>query len=133
MSPCHDSVQMGSGVMPVWARLPAGVTGKVSAATVAEDMIRSFPIKAGFMVGIGGGVWSEQADVRLGNVVVSQPDGMHGGVVQWDFDDGEEGGVPADGDAKQAAATTADCGALSKPTLQAPVWIQKPFSTTSQL
>ncbi|KAK0299663.1 hypothetical protein LTR82_018348, partial [Friedmanniomyces endolithicus] len=66
----------------VVACLPAGVTGKASAATVARDIIRSFPIKAGFMVGIGGGVWSERADVRLGDVVVSQPDGMHGGVVQ---------------------------------------------------
>ncbi|KAK4953368.1 hypothetical protein LTR10_009078 [Elasticomyces elasticus] len=67
------------------ACLPAGVTGKAFAATVAKDMIRSFPIKVGFMVGIGGGVWSEKTDVRLGDVVVSQPDGMHGGVVQWDF------------------------------------------------
>ncbi|KAK5690099.1 hypothetical protein LTR17_026065 [Elasticomyces elasticus] len=67
------------------ACLPAGMTGKASAATVAKDMMRSFPIKAGFMVGIGGGVWSETIDVRLGDVVVSQPDGVHGGVVQWDF------------------------------------------------
>ncbi|KAK3643209.1 hypothetical protein LTR56_010356 [Elasticomyces elasticus] len=69
----------------VIACLPAGMTGKASAATVAKDMMRSFPSKAGFMVGIGGGVWSENIDVRLGDVVVSQPDGMHGGVVQWDF------------------------------------------------
>ncbi|KAK5690838.1 hypothetical protein LTR97_011999 [Elasticomyces elasticus] len=69
----------------VIACLPAGVTGKVSAATVAMDMMHSFPIKIGLMVGIGGGVWSVKDDVRLGDVVVSQPDGMHGGVVQWDF------------------------------------------------
>ncbi|KAK3073438.1 hypothetical protein LTR53_005016 [Teratosphaeriaceae sp. CCFEE 6253] len=69
----------------VVACLPAGVMGKASAATVAKDMMRSFPIKAGFMVGIGGGVWSAKNDVRLGDVVVSQPDGLHGGVVQWDF------------------------------------------------
>ncbi|KAK3111935.1 hypothetical protein LTR53_012311 [Teratosphaeriaceae sp. CCFEE 6253] len=69
----------------VVACLPAGVMGKASAATVAKDMMRSFPIKAGLMVGIGGGVWSAKNDVRLGDVVVSQPDGMHGGVVQWDF------------------------------------------------
>ena len=31
----------------VVACLPAGVTGKASAATVAKDMMRSFPIKAG--------------------------------------------------------------------------------------
>ncbi|KAK5689954.1 hypothetical protein LTR17_026103 [Elasticomyces elasticus] len=66
----------------VVACLPAGVMGKTSAATVAKEMMRSFPIKAGFMVGIDGGVRSDKADVRLGDVVVSQPDGMHGGVVQ---------------------------------------------------
>lgn len=69
----------------VVACLPAGVMGKVSAAAVAKDMMRSFPIKVGLLVGIGGGVWSEKTDVRLGDVVVSQPDGRHGGVVQWDF------------------------------------------------
>jgi nucleoside phosphorylase len=77
----------------VVACLPAGVMGKASAATVAKDMMRSFPVKAGFMVGIGGGVWSEKNDIRLGDVVVSQPEGMHGGVVQWDFGKMEEGGV----------------------------------------
>ncbi|KAL4875006.1 hypothetical protein BJY04DRAFT_233110 [Aspergillus karnatakaensis] len=40
----------------VMACLPSGVTGKVSAATVAKDMVRSFPaIRFGLMVGIGGG------------------------------------------------------------------------------
>lgn len=77
----------------VVACLPAGVTGKVSATAVAKDMMRSFPIKVGLMVGICGGVWSERADVRLGDVVVSQPDGAHGGVVQWDFGKLEKDGV----------------------------------------
>lgn len=49
----------------VVACLPAGITGTASAAMGARDMIRSFPIKAGFMVGIGGGLWSEKTDVRL--------------------------------------------------------------------
>jgi nucleoside phosphorylase len=75
------------------ACLPAGVMGKVSAAVVARDMMGSFPIKVGLMVGICGGVWSERADVRLGDVVVSQPDGMHGGVVQWEFGKMERDGV----------------------------------------
>ncbi|KAE8371170.1 nucleoside phosphorylase domain-containing protein [Aspergillus bertholletiae] len=40
----------------VIACLPAATTGKVSAATVAKDMIRSFPaVRFGLMVGIGGG------------------------------------------------------------------------------
>ncbi|KAH8193638.1 hypothetical protein TruAng_012197 [Truncatella angustata] len=77
----------------VVACLPAGMTGNNSAATVAKDMLRSFPIKVGLMVGTGGGVWSQKADVRLGDIVVSQPDGMHGGVVQWDFGKTEQGGV----------------------------------------
>ncbi|KAK4902524.1 hypothetical protein LTR27_000461 [Elasticomyces elasticus] len=76
----------------VIACLPAGVMGKASAATVANDMMRSFPIKVGFMVGIGGGVPNDTTDVRLGDVVVSEPTGMHGGVVQWDFGKIEEGG-----------------------------------------
>jgi nucleoside phosphorylase len=76
----------------VAACLPAGMTGNNSAATVAKDMLRSFPIKIGLMVGVGGGVWSKNVDVRLGDVVVSQPEGIHGGVVQWDFGKMENGG-----------------------------------------
>ena len=37
------------------------------------------------MVGIGGGVPSEEADIRLGDVVVSTPNKAHSGVVQYDF------------------------------------------------
>jgi nucleoside phosphorylase len=37
------------------------------------------------MVGIGGGVPSAEADIRLGDVVISQPFAQHGGVVQYDF------------------------------------------------
>lgn len=33
---------------------------------------------------IGGGVPSTEADIRLGDVVVSQPHRVHGGVVQYD-------------------------------------------------
>jgi nucleoside phosphorylase len=77
----------------VAACLPAGMTGNNSAATVAKDMLRSFPIKIGLMVGVGGGVWSKKVDVRLGDVVVSKPDGIHGGVVQWDFGKMESGGL----------------------------------------
>ena len=40
--------------------------GNDPAAIVAKDMKRSFPIKFGLMVGIGGGVWSKKADIRLG-------------------------------------------------------------------
>ncbi|KAF1347632.1 nucleoside phosphorylase domain-containing protein [Delphinella strobiligena] len=74
------------------ACLPAGLVGKASAATAAKDMGRTFSIEFGLMVGIGGGVWSRRSDVRLGDIVVSQPDGKHGGVVQWDFGKMEKGG-----------------------------------------
>ncbi|THZ14754.1 purine and uridine phosphorylase [Aureobasidium pullulans] len=78
----------------VIACLPGGSAGKVSAARVAKDMLRSFPaIKLGLMVGIGGGVWTQQTDLRLGDVVVSEPNNMHGGVVQWDFDKTERDGI----------------------------------------
>jgi nucleoside phosphorylase len=76
----------------VTACLPAGMTGSLSAATVAKDMLRTFQIKIGLMVGIGGGVWSQKVDLRLGDVVVSQLEGTHGGVVQWDFGKMEQDG-----------------------------------------
>ncbi|KAK3176700.1 hypothetical protein OEA41_008025 [Lepraria neglecta] len=37
------------------------------------------------MVGIGGGVPSEENDIRLGDVIVSQPVDSSGGVVQYDL------------------------------------------------
>ncbi|EHK21163.1 uncharacterized protein TRIVIDRAFT_153134 [Trichoderma virens Gv29-8] len=69
----------------VLACLP-GQQGKGAAATVATNMSRTFPsIKWRFLVGIGGGVPSDKNDIRLGDVVVSMPEGMHGGVVQYDM------------------------------------------------
>lgn len=66
--------------------LPVGRMGKVPAATVSTDMRRSFPsIKNSLMVGIAGGIWSRDNDVRLGDVVVSQPKGIYGGVVNTDY------------------------------------------------
>ncbi|EED11950.1 ankyrin repeat-containing protein, putative [Talaromyces stipitatus ATCC 10500] len=95
----------------VIACLPAEMTGKVSAATVATDMIRSFPsIRFGLMVGIGGGAprraYPEQGtggglveddfdesedemeeipDIRLGDVVVCLHTKSAEAVVQYDF------------------------------------------------
>jgi hypothetical protein len=66
--------------------------GNGPAAIVAKDMQRSFPITFGLMVGVGGGVWSKKDDIRLGDVVVSQPTGAHGGFVQWDFGKMENNG-----------------------------------------
>ncbi|RYN50572.1 hypothetical protein AA0117_g13405, partial [Alternaria alternata] len=70
----------------VIACLPEGQTGTSSAATVAAQMKSTFSsTRFGLMVGIGGGVPSEEADVRLGDVVVSKPHKTHGGVVQYDL------------------------------------------------
>lgn len=76
----------------VVACLPAGDTGIANACNVATHMQRSFPIKFGLMVGVAGGVWSEEDDIHLGDVVVSQPRGQFGGVVQWDFGKTEKDG-----------------------------------------
>ncbi|KFZ19986.1 hypothetical protein V501_00366 [Pseudogymnoascus sp. VKM F-4519 (FW-2642)] len=76
----------------VIACLPAGGMGNTPATTVANNMKRSFPIKIGLMVGIGGGVPSKKSDIRLGDIAVSQPTGSHGGVFQWDYGKTEQGG-----------------------------------------
>jgi nucleoside phosphorylase len=66
--------------------LPAGHIGNNPAATVATQMQAAFKgIRFGLIVGIGGGVPSAEADIRLGDVVVSQPQWSFGGVVQYDF------------------------------------------------
>lgn len=95
----------------VIACLPAETTGKVSAATVATNMIRSFPsIRCGLMVGIGGGVpylgyrgqntrdgpdydsddesgdeREEIPNIKLGDIVVSLHSKSTEAVVQYDF------------------------------------------------
>jgi nucleoside phosphorylase len=67
------------------ACLPEGQMGTNSAAAVAVQMKSTFKsTRFCLMVGIGGGVPSEEADVRLGDVVVSKPHNTHGGVVQYD-------------------------------------------------
>ncbi|KID69235.1 Ankyrin repeat-containing domain protein, partial [Metarhizium hybridum] len=70
----------------VIAGLPLGQYGNTAATTTAAQMLSSFPaIKFGLMVGIGGGIRSERNDIRLGDVVVSKPEGRFGGVKQYDF------------------------------------------------
>lgn len=82
-----DIYFMGSiaGHNVVIACLP-GRTGTTSAAALATRMQDKFRgIRLGLMVGIGGGVPSQQADIRLGDVVVSVPQHTFGGVVQYDM------------------------------------------------
>src|ERR1700722_2422985 len=70
----------------ILACLPSGVYGVVSAATVVAHMRITFPsIRFGLMVGIGGGVPSTKNDIRLGDVVISNPTNGFGGVVQYDY------------------------------------------------
>jgi nucleoside phosphorylase len=65
--------------------LPAGRIGNNPAASVSTQMRATFKaIRFGLMVGIGGGVPSAEADIRLGDVVVSQPHKVYDGVVQYD-------------------------------------------------
>lgn len=70
----------------VIAVLPNGEYGIASAASVARDMLHSFPnVRIGLMVGIGGGAPTTKHDIRLGDIVVSSPGGGYSGVFQYDF------------------------------------------------
>lgn len=70
----------------VIAVLPEEDNGTASAASVARDMLHSFPnVRIGLMVGIGGGAPSSRHDIRLGDIVVSVPHDGKGGVFQYDF------------------------------------------------
>ncbi|KAL6695051.1 hypothetical protein J3F84DRAFT_399908 [Trichoderma pleuroticola] len=79
----------------VIACLPKGHIGNNPAATVAAQMVSTFPsVRFGLMVGIGGGI---PPKVRLGDVVVSTPVGSFPGVVQWDRGKAKDGGFERTG------------------------------------
>ncbi|KAE8380695.1 hypothetical protein BDV26DRAFT_279319 [Aspergillus bertholletiae] len=64
----------------------AALPGTISASAVASHMASTFPsIQFALMVGIGGGVPSQNADIRLGDVVVSKPTATSSGVIQYDY------------------------------------------------
>jgi hypothetical protein len=76
--------------------LPAGGYGTISAAVVAQALRSSLPhIRIGMMIGIGAGIPGEalkddstfcvQHEIKLGDVVISEPSGTSGGVVQLDL------------------------------------------------
>ncbi|KAL9085259.1 MAG: hypothetical protein Q9165_007693 [Trypethelium subeluteriae] len=78
----------------VLACLTAGQAGTNSAAAVAMQMKSSFrAIRFGLMVGIGGGVPNTEADIRLGDIVISQPSKGQGGVIQYDFGKSTPNGI----------------------------------------
>ncbi|THC87242.1 hypothetical protein EYZ11_013312 [Aspergillus tanneri] len=84
----HSVYTLGSinGHNVVVACLPSGVYGTTSAATVLAYMLLTFSsLRFGLMVGIGGGVPSPKADIRLGDVVVSMPTATSGGIIQYDY------------------------------------------------
>ena len=82
-----------SGHNVVIASLPAGVYGNTPATAAAMHMLASLPrIKFGLMVGIGAGLPSKAHDIRLGDIVVSQPDGKCGGVIQYELKKSTNGG-----------------------------------------
>ena len=73
--------------------LPAGQIGIAPAAFSAAQATSIFTsISVRLLVGVGGGVPSEESDVRLGDVVVSQPVRQYGGVVQYDLGKTERDG-----------------------------------------
>ncbi|KAI0593326.1 nucleoside phosphorylase domain-containing protein [Biscogniauxia sp. FL1348] len=75
----------------VIAILPHWQPGLVSAATVAKDMVRSFPnVRLCLMVGVGGGVPTKH-DIRLGDIVVSSVVYGNGGVLQYDYGRANQG------------------------------------------
>lgn len=77
----------------VIACLPAGQMGVSSATAVVVQMrLKFLSIRFSLMVGIGGGVPSDHSDIRLGDVVISQPHMQHGGVIQYDFGKTEASG-----------------------------------------
>jgi nucleoside phosphorylase len=84
----HNAYTLGNvaGHNVVVACLPSGVYGTTSAATVLAHMLSTFPsLRFAVMVGIGGGVPSENTDIRLGDIVVSMPTATSGGVIQYDY------------------------------------------------
>ncbi|KAK6811373.1 hypothetical protein RU639_012792 [Aspergillus parasiticus] len=84
----HNVYTLGSvsGHNVVVAPLPSGVYGTISASTVVSHMVSTYPkIRFGLMVGIGGGVPSKSADIRLGDVVISKPTATSTGVIQYDY------------------------------------------------
>ncbi|KAF4124753.1 Phosphorylase superfamily [Geosmithia morbida] len=62
-----------------------GTAGTTAATAAVINMKRTFPqLRLGLMVGVGGGIPSNDHDVRLGDVVVSYPERTCGGVIQYD-------------------------------------------------
>jgi nucleoside phosphorylase len=110
----HDAtiykVSRIGGHYVVIACLPKDQTGTNSATAVAVQIKAAFPsIQFGLMVGIRGGVPTADTDIRLGDVVVSQPSKVHGGVVQFDFGKATPKWIQANWFSKHSSTNLASC------------------------
>ena len=71
----------------VIAVLSDGEYGISFVVSVARDMLHSFPnIKIDLIIGIDGDTLSPKRDIRLNDIVVSNPRDRKGGIFQYDFD-----------------------------------------------
>ncbi|KAK4889605.1 hypothetical protein LTR27_011589 [Elasticomyces elasticus] len=89
-----NAYRLGSiyGLNVVIAGLP--LAGNTFTASVVAHMMNTFPrLRFSLLVGIGGGVPTQPNEVfiRLGHVVVSNPEGQHSGAVQYDHGKAEAG------------------------------------------
>ncbi|TIA16626.1 purine and uridine phosphorylase [Aureobasidium pullulans] len=79
-----DSKKTGGHHNVVITLLPSAEKGKASAATVAKDMVRTFPnLKIRLLVGIAGVI--PGSPVQLGDIVVGAPEDNSPGVIQYDY------------------------------------------------
>ncbi|KKA28389.1 hypothetical protein TD95_000185 [Thielaviopsis punctulata] len=70
-----------------------GECGTLLAATATEKVKHTFPnIEFYMLVGIAGGAPSKEHDIRLGDIVVSYPNGQSPGVIQYDLGKMESNG-----------------------------------------
>ncbi|KAJ0419212.1 purine and uridine phosphorylase [Aspergillus carlsbadensis] len=75
-----------SGHNVVLATLPAQTHSDILAASITTHLVYTFPrAELRLLVSIGGGIPSESKDMRLGDVVVSNADTTHSGVITYDF------------------------------------------------
>lgn len=85
----HNSYILGrvKGHNIVIAYLSPDIDGTTPFAMATRDFFRTFKsVRFFLMVRIGGSVPSQTHNIRLGNIVVSQPTGKYGGIVQYDLD-----------------------------------------------
>ncbi|KAL6827987.1 hypothetical protein V8C40DRAFT_286854 [Trichoderma camerunense] len=116
-----------------------GQYGTTSATTVAINMTRTFSqsLRIGLMVGIAAGIPSLRHDIRLGDVIVSYPDGTCGGVIQYDMGKMVKGKLTQTGSLKSpprsllTALTNLQATALTDDP-KYPIYIEKAISRNAR-